>query len=97
MECAMNIDYKALVDATQDDCPVPTIKTKEALDAMSGNEILKVITSKEGTVKNIRTLVRQHAYALIHETKTDEGFVFYIQKTDDEMESSYSEQGATNA
>jgi len=93
----MNIDFKIELDATQDDCPIPTIKTKEALDAMAGNEVLKVITSKEGTVKNIRTLVRQYAYVLIHETKTNEGFVFYIQKASGTTEGFHSERGATNA
>ncbi len=77
----MNISYSVELDVTQADCPVPTIKTKEILDGMTCNEILKVITSKEGTIKNIRTLVRQHNYVLIHETKTVEGFVFYIQKS----------------
>jgi tRNA 2-thiouridine synthesizing protein A len=93
----MNIDFKVELDATQDDCPVPTIKTKETLDGMSINEVLKVITSKEGTIKNIRTLVRQHAYVLVHETKTEEGFVFYIQKVDKTVESFKSDHGTRNA
>lgn len=93
----MNIDYTVELDATQEDCPIPTIKTKEALDSMSNSEILKVITRKEGTVKNIRTLVRQHAFILIQETKTEEGFVFYIQKAEEQVENLHSNQGTCNA
>ncbi len=77
----MNIDYHVLIDASQEDCPVPTIRAKEALDRMSGNEILKLVASQEGTVKNIRTLVRNHHYVLIGEAKADSGFVFYIKKS----------------
>jgi tRNA 2-thiouridine synthesizing protein A len=77
----MNIDYTILLDATQDDCPIPTIKTKHVLDGMERNEILKLLTCKDGAVRNIRTFVRNYACSLILEAKSEEGYVFYIQKS----------------
>lgn len=77
----MNIDFHVLIDASQEDCPVPTIRAKEALDRMSGNEVLKLVASQEGTVRNIRTLVRNYQYELIGEVRADSGFVFYIKKS----------------
>ncbi|MFA5170327.1 MAG: sulfurtransferase TusA family protein [Sulfuriferula sp.] len=76
----MAIDYDVLLDATQHDCPVPTIQTKDALDLMSSGQILKVITSKEGTVRNIRTFVANNHCELMSEFSTDEGYVFLIRK-----------------
>ncbi len=76
----MNIDYNVLLDATQDDCPIPTIKTKQLLDEMDSGAVLKVITSKEGTIRNIRTFVSNNHYELVHETRAEEGFHFYIRK-----------------
>jgi tRNA 2-thiouridine synthesizing protein A len=76
----MHIDYNLLIDATQDDCPIPTIRTKEALDRMAHNEILKLVTSKEGTIRNIKTFVRNNNCELIKETKSKEGYVFYLKK-----------------
>lgn len=76
----MNIDYNVLLDATQDDCPIPTIKTKQMLDEMVSGAVLKVVTSKEGTIRNIRTFVNSNHYELLHETRGAEGFHFYIRK-----------------
>lgn len=76
----MNIDYNVLLDATQDDCPIPTIKTKELLDEMASGAVLKVVTSKEGTIRNIRTFVNNNHYELVREIRAEEGFQFYIRK-----------------
>ena len=76
----MNTDYDVLLDATQDDCPVPTIKTKQVLDGMPPGAVLKVITSKEGTIRNIRTFVKNNHYELFRETKSAERFNFYVKK-----------------
>lgn len=76
----MHIDYNVLLDATQDDCPIPTIRTKETLDEMDSGAVLKVVTSKEGTVRNIRTFVNNNRCELVHEIRAAEGFHFYIRK-----------------
>lgn len=76
----MNKDYDVLLDVRDEESPVPTIRTKEILDGLAPGKILKVITSKESTVKNIRTLVANNSFHLIEYTINDEGFVFLIQK-----------------
>jgi TusA-related sulfurtransferase len=76
----MSHHYDVLLDVRHEDSPVPTIRTKEVLDGLASGKILKVITSKESTVKNIRTLVANNPFHLIEHTINDEGFVFFIQK-----------------
>ncbi|MDI1309290.1 MAG: sulfurtransferase TusA family protein [Methylotenera sp.] len=76
----MNITYDLILDVTQDDCPVPTIKTKEVLDTLTSGYTLKVVTNKEGTINNLRTLVKNNAYELLKESKSDDLFNFYIKK-----------------
>lgn len=76
----MHIDFNVLLDATQDDCPVPVIKTKEVLDKMSAGEVLKVVTTREGTIKNIRTLVSNNDYKLLQQFQENELYYFYIEK-----------------
>jgi tRNA 2-thiouridine synthesizing protein A len=76
----MNHHYDVLLDVRHEDSPTPTIRTKEVLDGLASGEILKVITSKESTIKNIRTLVANNPYHLVDHSKSDEGFVFIIQK-----------------
>jgi TusA-related sulfurtransferase len=76
----MQINYNVLLDATQDDCPIPVVKTKEVLDTMSVGEVLKVVTSREGTIRNIRTLVNNNPYKLLHQLEENARFHFYIEK-----------------
>ncbi|MBU1426229.1 MAG: sulfurtransferase TusA family protein [Gammaproteobacteria bacterium] len=76
----MHIDYNVLLDATQDDCPIPVIKTKEMLDTMSAGEVLKVVTTREGTIRNIRTLVSNNDYKLLQQLEENARFHFYIEK-----------------
>ena len=76
----MNTTYDLILDATQDDCPIPTIKAKEVLDTLTSGDILKVVTSKEGTINNLRTLVKNNTYELLKESKSNDLFNFYIKK-----------------
>lgn len=76
----MMIQFNAMLDVTSDESPVPTIRTKEALDALASGEILKVVTSKESTVRNIKTLVANNPFELLDNIKNEEGFVFFIKK-----------------
>ena len=76
----MQNEYHVVLDASAYDCPLPTIQTKDALDNMTSGQILKLITSKEGTVRNIRTFVANNPCELLSEASTTEGFVFMIKK-----------------
>lgn len=76
----MNINYDITIDASNDECPLPTIRTKEVLDNLSAGKVLRLLTSKEGTVKNIRTFVASKSCELLSESRNGDGYVFYIRK-----------------
>lgn len=80
VENPMNIAYDVLIDTSDEECPVPTIKTKEALDEMASGAVLKLIASQEGSIRNIRTLVKNNDCELLHESRTTEEFLFFIRK-----------------
>ena len=76
----MTINFDSVLDVRHEDSPIPTIRTKEVLDTLAPGSVLKVITSQESTVKNIRTLVTNNPFTLVQEQKTAEEFIFFIQK-----------------
>ena len=76
----MNITYDLILDTTQDDCPIPIIKAKDVLDAMLSGQVLKIITSKEGTIGNIRVLVQNNPYELLSESKSEGHYLFHVKK-----------------
>lgn len=76
----MTINFDTVLDVRHEDSPIPTIRTKETLDTLAPGNILKVITSKESSVRNIRTLVANNPFKLLEELKSAEDFIFFIQK-----------------
>jgi TusA-related sulfurtransferase len=78
----MEIAHDLLLDVTHEECPIPTIRTKAALDTLQVGAILKVVTDREGAVRNIHIFAKSNAYEVIHESKThDEGYALYIRKS----------------
>lgn len=76
----MILNYTVLLDVRNEDSPIPTIRAKEILDCINSGDILKVITSKESTIKNLKTLVANNPFSLLQHSKSEEGFIFFIQK-----------------
>ena len=77
----MSVKHDILLDATDEDCPMPTVRSKNALDTMNSGQILKLISNKKGSINNIRTLVANNPYKLLSESKSEDGFVFLIKKS----------------
>lgn len=76
----MTIAYDIELDVRHEESPIPTIRTKETLDTLTTGGILKVLTSKESTVQNIRTLVKNQAFELLLHVKVEDSYVFFIKK-----------------
>lgn len=76
----MILNYTVLLDVRYEDSPIPTIRAKEVLGRINSGDILKVITSKESTIKNLKTMVANNPFSLLQHSKSEEGFIFFIQK-----------------
>lgn len=79
----MDIVHHVLVDAREYDCPIPTIMVSESMGLIEIGQILKLLTSLEGTVRNIRTFATEPRYALLKEDKENGDYAFWIQKLTD--------------
>jgi TusA-related sulfurtransferase len=76
----MQHHYDVLLETLQDDCPIPTLKAKAALDAMEPGAVLKLVAGAEGTIRNIRTFARSSGYELLGESREGSVFSFFIKK-----------------
>ncbi|HQN65432.1 MAG TPA: sulfurtransferase TusA family protein [Methylophilus sp.] len=72
--------HDMFIDLTGLESPVPVIRTKEALDDMQVGQVLKVTTTIESSAKNIRTLVANNPYEIIHFSRKKEEYTFMIRK-----------------
>jgi tRNA 2-thiouridine synthesizing protein A len=68
------------LDASGLNCPLPILKTKKALNKMSAGQILEVISTDAGSVKDLVAFCNQTGHTLISTTEIENTFVFTIER-----------------
>ncbi|MFZ2302547.1 MAG: sulfurtransferase TusA family protein [Gallionella sp.] len=74
----MNFDKE--FDASGMSCPLPVVKTKKALADMESGQVLKMISTDCGSVKDIQAFADQTGHTLLASTEEGGKYVFYIKK-----------------
>lgn len=69
------------LDASGLNCPLPILRTKKSLNGMEPGQILKVIATDPGAVKDIEAFCNQTGNDLQSSAEEDGKFVFLIKKT----------------
>ena len=69
------------LDTSGLNCPLPILKTKKALNKMSSGEILAVITTDAGSVKDIESFCNQTGNKLLKSEEVVGKYLFTIEKT----------------
>ena len=59
-------------------CPMPLLKTKLALNAMTPGEVLEVIATDAGSVRDIPAYLNLSHHHLVSQTETGGSFRFLI-------------------
>ncbi|NEV62465.1 sulfurtransferase TusA family protein [Thiorhodococcus minor] len=74
-------DFDQELDASGLNCPLPILRAKKTLNAMAGGQILHVIATDPGSVKDFDAFAKQTGNELM-ESKEDGGkFHFLIKKS----------------
>ncbi|MDP2762454.1 MAG: sulfurtransferase TusA family protein [Sideroxyarcus sp.] len=74
----MNFDKE--LNARNLSCPLPIVKTKKALNDMASNQVLKIISTDSGSVKDMVAFAEQTGNKLLAQEEVSGEFVFYMQK-----------------
>ena len=69
------------LDARGLNCPLPILKTRKALNALSSGETLKVIATDPGSVKDIDSFCNQTGNQLLTSMEEQGDYTFVIQKS----------------
>ena len=72
--------YDVILDAREDRCPMPLLKTKLALSKMSAGEVLQVEASDAGSLKDIPQYVAMSNLTLVSQTDDNNLYIFTILK-----------------
>jgi len=73
-------EFNQELDATGLNCPLPILRCKKAMNGMEAGEVIKVIATDPGAVKDFEAYCNQTGHELL--SSDDEGgkFTFMIKK-----------------
>ena len=74
----MNFDKE--LDARNLSCPLPIVKTKKALADMASGQVLKVIATDVGSVKDMQAFADQTGNTLVSTAEENGEFIFFMKK-----------------
>lgn len=74
------MDFDKDLDARGLNCPLPILRTKKALNEMASGEILRVITTDPGSVKDFAAFAKQTGNELLSSTEAGGEYTFFIRK-----------------
>ena len=70
---------KKFVDALGDACPIPVVKTKNAISEMEGEGTVETLVDNEVAVKNLTKLANQLGFAVHAEKNAENQFSVTIE------------------
>ena len=61
-------------------CPLPILRTKKALSEMSTGQVLRVLATDPGAVKDFHAFAKQTGNQLLSDAEVDQAFEFYFKR-----------------
>ena len=74
----MNIDKE--LDTRGLNCPLPILKAKKALSGMSTGQLLRVVSTDAGSVRDFQAFAKQTGNELVESSEEGDVLKFYVRK-----------------
>ncbi len=74
-EVAQELDARGL------NCPLPILKAKKAINAINSGEVLKIIATDPGSVKDFEAFAKQTGHDLLETSEAGGEYTFLIKKS----------------
>jgi tRNA 2-thiouridine synthesizing protein A len=74
------MEFNQELDARGLNCPLPILRTKKALSTLASGQVLKVISTDPGSVKDMQAFAKQTGNPLLSSAEVGGEFVFFIQR-----------------
>jgi tRNA 2-thiouridine synthesizing protein A len=68
------------LDARGLNCPLPILRTKKALSDMTSGQVLRIVATDPGSVRDFQAFSKQTGHALLSSDSAQNEFVFFMQK-----------------
>lgn len=74
------MDFHKELDARGLNCPLPILKAKKALAEMASGEILRVLATDPGSVRDFQAFARQTGNDLVGHSENNQEFIFLMKR-----------------
>lgn len=74
----MNADQE--LDARGLNCPLPILKTKKSLAGMQSGQVLRVVSTDCGSVKDMQSFANQTGNELVSQSEANGEYIFFMKK-----------------
>jgi tRNA 2-thiouridine synthesizing protein A len=74
----MNFDKE--LDARGLNCPLPILRAKKALNDMHSGQVLKIIATDPGSVKDFQAFAKQTGNDLLSQAEANREFTFFLKR-----------------
>ena len=74
------MDIHRELDTRGLNCPLPILKTKKLLAEMQSGEVLRVVSTDPGSMRDFQAFARQTGNELLQQTSGNAGFVHVIKR-----------------
>lgn len=73
-------DFTKEVDASGLNCPMPILQAKKALKDLSSGDVLRVVATDPGSVKDFEAFAKQTGNELLESTTEGSLFIYRLKK-----------------
>jgi len=73
-------EFNTELDARGLNCPLPILRAKKSLNGMNSGEVLKIIATDPGSVKDFEAFCRQSGDELMSSDEADGEYSYLIKK-----------------
>jgi len=73
-------DFKEELDARGLNCPLPILRAKKGINGLEAGEVLKIIATGPGSVKDFEAFCKQTGNELVSTAEDGGEYTFFIKK-----------------
>jgi tRNA 2-thiouridine synthesizing protein A len=74
------VHFDKELDARGLSCPLPILKTKKTLNELASGQVLKIVATDPGSVKDMQAFSNQTGHALLSSGEENKAYIFYLKK-----------------
>ena len=74
------MEFDAELDTSGLSCPLPILRAKKSLAQMSSGQVLRIVATDPGSLKDFETFCRQTGNELLSSVEAGGEFVFYLRR-----------------